>query len=121
MIVRIWNTKVDLNRLEEYKSFAQSKSQLMFQQQPGFLGVVFLDQGLNQTVVTFWSDEGSVAKLATSSSYQQTVEEILATGFLIGEQTTDQYEAFGGWISDTQKGLKINGLTADCFKTDPES
>ena len=105
MIVRIWNTKVDLNRLQEYKSFAQRKSQLMFQQQPGILGVVFLDQGLNQAVVTFWSDEESVEMLATSSSYQQTVEEILATGFLIGEQTTDQYEAFGGWMSDIQTRL----------------
>src|SRR5438067_13259401 len=97
-VMRIWRTQVDPARVSEYEQFAQSLSLPMFRQQQGFLGVVFGGRGSDRVVVSFWEDETAVERLATSTTYQATVRDILGTGFLIGTPTTDVFAVHGGQL-----------------------
>lgn len=91
MIGRIWTTRVDEVRALEYEAFAREISLSMFRQQPGFLGVAMMRRGEDCVVLTLWRDAESVAALARSTSYARTVSEILAAGFLQGEQNLETY------------------------------
>lgn len=93
MIGRIWTTRVDEGRASEYEAFAKDISLPMFRLQHGFRGVAMFRRGEECLVVTLWQDAASVAALARSESYVQTVSEIAARGFLQGEQTVDTFDA----------------------------
>lgn len=92
MIARVWTTRVDEARAAEYETFAQTISLPMFRLQPGFRGVAMLRRGQDCVVITLWRDAEAVADLARSESYAQTVREILARGFLKGEQTLQTFD-----------------------------
>lgn len=96
MIVRIWRTGVDPARVAEYRAFAQGRSLPMFEQQDGFLGVLFTESGDDCAVVSFWRDEVAVDALARSGSYAETAAALGATGILRGEQTVEVLHVQGG-------------------------
>ena len=97
MIVRIWRTGVDRNRLEEYARFEEERSLPMFREQRGFLGVLFLREGADRAAaLTLWEDMAAVEALTTSPSYLRTVQVLVNTGLLIGEQSIDVFEVKGG-------------------------
>jgi heme-degrading monooxygenase HmoA len=95
-MVRIWRTRVAPQRLADYETFAQERSLPMFRNQSGFRGVVFARRGDDHIVISFWQDPAAIEALARSPSYRQTVQEISATGFLVGESTTEALEITGG-------------------------
>ncbi len=97
MLVRIWRTGIDRGRLQEYASFEEERSLPMFREQRGFLGVLFLREGADRAAaLTLWEDMAAVEALTTSPSYLRTVQVLVNTGLLIGEQSVDVFEVKGG-------------------------
>jgi heme-degrading monooxygenase HmoA len=98
--LRVWRTRLDLTRLDEYEQWIEERSKPMFRAQRGFLGVLFARRDEEAAVLTLWEDKAAVERLKTSLSYQQAVRDIDATGFLIGESSVDVYEIHAGIIDE---------------------
>jgi heme-degrading monooxygenase HmoA len=97
VIVRIWRTRIDPARSEEYESFASERSLPMFRSQPGFRGVLFASgDETERAVVSFWENTGAVEELGRSPTYRETVDALLASGILTGEQTVEVLDVHGG-------------------------
>jgi hypothetical protein len=93
--VRIWRTGIDPARAHEYDEFARTTSVSMFRRQPGFVAVLFTSRGSERTVITLWEDRESADALNASATYEATVNEIKAAGFLRGEQSVDAFALDG--------------------------
>ena len=91
MIGRIWRTQVLSDRADEYETFARDISLPMFRQQRGFEGVLMLRQGEECLVISLWRGKDDLAVLSGSPGYSETVAQIVARGFLFGEQTVDLF------------------------------
>jgi heme-degrading monooxygenase HmoA len=98
MLIRVWRTQIDETRVDEYETFATERSLPMFQAQDGFTGLVFARDGSACAVISFWRDREAVAALATSPSYEATVDALVATGVLVGEPRTEVFEVRGGLL-----------------------
>jgi heme-degrading monooxygenase HmoA len=97
VLARIWRTGVDATRLAEYGEFERNRSLPMFRQQSGFLGVLFLREANDRAAaLTLWRDEEAIQALEASPLYNLTVEALLATGLLRGEQTVEVFEVRDG-------------------------
>jgi heme-degrading monooxygenase HmoA len=70
----------------------------MFRSHDGFLGVLFGASGDERVVITFWRDAEAAYALNSSARYQQTVEKIEATGFIVRPSSLDVVEIEGGAI-----------------------
>jgi heme-degrading monooxygenase HmoA len=79
---------------QEYDAFAREVSQPMFEEQPGFEGVIFARDADRCLVITWWVDHGSISTLATSAQYKQVVDRI--SHLLLPDTTTEVYELRGG-------------------------
>ena len=82
MIVRIWRAEIDPARAEEYELFAQERSLPMFRSHAGFRGCALAREGADCTVVTLWERLEDAEALEDSDRYRETVEAIMATGFV---------------------------------------
>src|SRR5438128_254618 len=100
-IVRIWRTKIDRKRADEYRRFANAQSLPMFRAHRGFIGVVFGETEDERIVITFWASREAAAALDASPLYRETVERIEATGFVVGPSTVEIFEVRGGVIDGT--------------------
>ena len=97
VIVRIWRTGIDPARADDYERFARERSLPMFRTQTGFRGVLFASgEKAERVVLSFWQDVGAVEDLGRSPSYRETVDALLATGILTGEQTVEVLDVEGG-------------------------
>ena len=97
MIVRIWRTGIDPARAGEYERFAGERSLPMFRRQAGFRGVLFASGDETERVVlSFWENADAVEELGRSPTYRETVDALLATGILTGEQTVELLDVDGG-------------------------
>ncbi len=92
VIGRLWRTRIDPTRAEDYRSFARSVSTPMFEGQRGFLGVMFGERADERIVITFWDSREAVGNLEASTGYQVTVDRLDATGLLVGRQTVETFE-----------------------------
>jgi heme-degrading monooxygenase HmoA len=93
LIARIWHTEVDPARADEYEAFARDISLPMFRAQPGFAGVLMLRDGGRCQVITLWETHEAIEALDSSAKYRETVDSILAQGFLGGEQRVELLDA----------------------------
>jgi heme-degrading monooxygenase HmoA len=109
MIVRIWRTGVDPDRVAEYRMFAEQRSLPMFRSQTGFLGVLFVEAESDVAVISFWQDRDSAEALERSATYKDTVTRILAAGFLSGEQSVASFEVAGGELTDALSQSHFSG------------
>jgi heme-degrading monooxygenase HmoA len=98
MIVRLWTTRVEQDRIAEYEENEHSRSLPMFRQQPGCLGVMFLRSSENCFALSFWKDLESVEKLKTSTSYLEASEFYANSGMLIGDPSLKVFEVSGGFL-----------------------
>ncbi len=99
MVARIWRTGVKPERFEEYERFARERSLPMFREHRGFIGVLFMREATDRAaVLTLWEDEKAVEGLEASPLYRQTVEAILGSGLLAGEQSVELFEVHGGKV-----------------------
>jgi heme-degrading monooxygenase HmoA len=64
----------------------------MFRQQQGYAGVIMGRSGDSCIVMTLWHSMNDVDALAQSRTYKDAVQQILAKGFLLREQTTEAFE-----------------------------
>jgi heme-degrading monooxygenase HmoA len=92
LIGRIWRTGIKSGQAEAYEAFARTVSLPMFRAQRGFAGVLMAREGNRAWVLTLWRDQAAIDALASSESYAATVDRILASGFLDGEQSTEVAE-----------------------------
>ena len=91
MYLRIWRTKVDPARVDEFYTFARERSLPMFNEQDGFIDVFFGEGPDDHVTVTLWEDEQSIEALERSASYGATVAAINATGLLRGDQSVEVF------------------------------
>jgi heme-degrading monooxygenase HmoA len=96
--VRIWRTRLDLERLDEYERFVEQRSLPMFHEQQGFLGVICSRQDDEVAVITMWRDRAAVDALDTSASYQEAVRAIEGNGYLVGDSQVDAFEIHVGTV-----------------------
>jgi quinol monooxygenase YgiN len=99
MLIRIWQVKVKPDRFYDLEDFARSHSLPMFKKQEGCLGVLFSRDENYCATISIWENMKAIEKLRDSSSYNETVEKIVATGMLEGEQSVEIFEMFGGFLS----------------------
>jgi hypothetical protein len=100
-------TEIDQTRAHEYRDFAHSKSLPIFRAQPGFAGVLFAAHATERAVITLWHELACVEALEHSPSYQTTVADIEATGFLDGESAVEVLDLeevcrWYGWLRITR-------------------
>ncbi|MDR6890962.1 MULTISPECIES: hypothetical protein [Variovorax] len=88
-VARLWRTRIDLSRAEEYERFAQSVSLEMFRSQPGFVAVTMYRRAEECAVLTLWETEAAAAALDCAESYLRTVAQINASGFLRPPQSVE--------------------------------
>ncbi len=67
-----------------------------FYAQPGCRVVLFTRHDDQVAVLTLWEDEQAADALSSSPLYQNTVREITATGFLVGESDLEVFTIHGG-------------------------
>jgi heme-degrading monooxygenase HmoA len=99
MLIRIWRTQLRPGRESDYRRFIDTESLPMFQQQIGFLGVLYTRSASAVAVVSFWKDSEAVERLRTSPTYQQAVTRIMKTGFLLGEPSLEIFEVQVGFLT----------------------
>jgi heme-degrading monooxygenase HmoA len=100
-IIRVWRTRIDQRRADEYERFADDESLPMFHAHDGFIGVVFGEAKDERVVITLWSDAEAVAALESSMAYRDTVARIEATGFILGPSSVEQFMVQGAAIDGT--------------------
>ncbi|MBV8932434.1 MAG: hypothetical protein JO285_07780 [Kutzneria sp.] len=103
MIMRIWRTKVDQSRADEYERFAAVDSLPMFQSHDGFLGLLFGREGTDCAVVTLWENAAAVDGLERSPRYRDTVTRITAAGFLVGQSRVERFAVHGSQLPTSMK------------------
>ena len=110
MIVRIWRTSIHPDGVEAYVKFAIERSQPMFRQQHGFLGVLFLRSDGDCAVVSIWESLEDVGALESSERYRNTVRALEAADVLTGEQTVEVFGVEGGEFGNPAKlaGRRLN-------------
>lgn len=96
MLVRQWTVRVAPGRLGKLDEFARTRSLPMFQSFPGCLGVLFVGDQEQYTVITFWQGADSVRAAEASALYKSTVQALGETALLGGEPKL--------WIQEMRDG-----------------
>ena len=98
MILRIWRAQIEPSTRPICEQFEQTYSLPMFRALPGCLGVFFLFTTQEWLAASLWDSQDSIEKLSVSSVYQETVNKLVATGLLVGEQSVELLEVTGGFL-----------------------
>jgi len=98
VLVRVWTVDIKKDRIKDLEEFANTISLPMFRKQEGCLGVLFTKNSQEASTITFWDNQESINKLATSKSYQDVVKEIEESGILAGNHKSETYEEYGGFM-----------------------
>lgn len=91
MIVRIWSSGIVKGRENEYLTFAGGISMPMFKEHP-IKGVYILTTERKTKVVTLWNNLDDITKMENSEKYKETVNKILASGLIEGDQSVELFE-----------------------------
>ena len=92
MLLRMWWTEFDLDRLDELNEFARTRSTPMFEAFTGCLGHVFAHQGDRFLAASTWIGHHAIGVAEASSLYRETVDSLAATGLLRGEQSGEVFD-----------------------------
>ena len=96
MLIRLWTTGFDPERLSELQVFADDVSAPMFAQLPGCLGHLYATEGSQWITASFWRSETDIELAEASPRYQDVVAQIQRAGFLRGEPSM-QVMKVTGW------------------------
>ncbi|NWF70609.1 MAG: hypothetical protein HXY40_16105 [Chloroflexi bacterium] len=102
MLARLWRTHYDRKRLAELEHFAQTQSLPTFRRQPGCMGVLFAYADDVWITLSLWRDQAAIDQLQHAPAYTQTVQHLLATGILQGQQTIEVFTFSGGFVDAQQ-------------------
>jgi heme-degrading monooxygenase HmoA len=100
VLARIWRAQIDESRSGDYEGFVERRSLPMFRSHQGFQGVLFLRNAGDCLVITLWDSPAAIDALEASSRYQETVAEIMATGFIRRAGTVEVFDLHAGVTSD---------------------
>lgn len=103
MITRIWKTRFDPIRLTELQEFANTISAPMLGALPGCIGQIHANDGQTWITQTFWESRDHIARAEIDPRYRDTVQAILAAGFLCGEQTTELFDVTFSTLTDASR------------------
>lgn len=92
MLLRIWRTEFDRDRLDELEAFANDISAPMFRDLPGCVGYTYAHDESTWLTITRWDNAESIEAAERSPRYREVVHAILDRGFLGVTQTTESYE-----------------------------
>ncbi len=101
MFVRLWKTRVDPSREEEYVRFTEYHTLPMLQHQPGCLGALFLNWPPKWGILSYWQDEDAMSTHASSPAYLQTMRRLEETELLIGKSSVEVFAVHGGFMGST--------------------
>ncbi|NND14372.1 MAG: hypothetical protein HKO10_10425 [Acidimicrobiia bacterium] len=104
MLTRLWTTEFDVDRRFELETFAEEISRPMFEQMAGFLGHIYAISGATWLTQTFWESQPHIEACEESSAYQAVVNRLMATGLLVGDQSTVVYLVAGLSLLDDEPG-----------------
>jgi len=104
MLIRIWRTRVDPAREEEYIRFTEEYSRPMFQQQPGCLTAVFFNRPPHFGALSYWTDDAALEAFLKSPIYRDTVRRLEETGLLTGRSKSEVFAVHGGFVGDLVLG-----------------
>jgi heme-degrading monooxygenase HmoA len=96
-ILRVWRTRINPARIDEYRRFETERFLPMLHKQSGFLAVLFLRQAEDHAAsLIIWEDRGAVEAVKSSPSYRRAVRDLAGSDLLAGEQSEDVFEVEGG-------------------------
>lgn len=101
MIARLWRARLAPGREADYVAFATMHSLPMFRALPGCLGVRFLGDGLERSVLSLWTDAVAVAALATDLEYLRVSSRLADSGILASVAPVECREVgedFPAWV-----------------------
>lgn len=107
MLLRLWRTRFDLDRLDELNEFARARSTPMFDSFPGCAGHLFSHSDDEYLAISLWIGAYAIAQAEASDRYRENVEALAATGILLGDQEVTVYDVDGlnlGWESRRRDG-----------------
>jgi heme-degrading monooxygenase HmoA len=97
VILRVWRTRINPARIDEYRRFETERFLPMLHKQSGFLAVLFLRQAEDHAAsLIIWEDRGAVEAVKSSPSYQRAVRDLAGSDLLAGEQSEEVFEVEGG-------------------------
>jgi heme-degrading monooxygenase HmoA len=72
VILRVWRTRINPARIDEYRRFETERFLPMLHKQSGFLAVLFLRQAEDHAAsLIIWEDRGAVEAVKSSPSYRR--------------------------------------------------
>lgn len=92
MLLRIWRTEFDPERIQELREFAATRSEPMFESFPGCQGFVFAHDHSTYVTMSLWRDAADIAEAEATALYQETVAALLASEMLLGPQTVEIFD-----------------------------
>ena len=107
MLLRIWRTDFDIERLEELNEFAKTQSSTMFDAFPGCMGHLFSHRDNTYVSISMWIGHHAIRQAESSDIYGKTVNALVATGILQGAQQVEVLEIDAlnlGWDSRREAG-----------------
>jgi heme-degrading monooxygenase HmoA len=121
VIVRVWRTKIDPGRIEEYQRFEQERCMPILRKQPGLLGELFRRQAEDQAAsLTIWEDAGVVEALQSSPSYRETAHGLAESALLARDQSVEVFEVEGGDLVRRRWSGHSNGRVAPVRRVHPK-
>jgi heme-degrading monooxygenase HmoA len=102
VLLRLWRTEFDPERIEELNEFAKTRSVPMFDSFPGCAGHLFSHHDDTFMTISMWIGHHAIRQAEASDLYRETVDALEATGILRGEQHVEVFEVSAlnlGWDS----------------------
>lgn len=102
MLMRLWRTEYDPERLEELRDFARARSTPMFDSFPGCMGHLFAHRDATWLTISMWIGAHAISVAEHSTVYRETVDALDATGILRGQPSVEIYDIDAlnlGWES----------------------
>lgn len=89
MLLRIWRTRFDPERLAELNEFSKTRSTQMFDSFPGCMGHLFAHRDDTYMTVSMWVGRFHIDRAEGSEIYAETSEALDATGILRGDPSVE--------------------------------
>ena len=112
LVARLWHTRIDPARGDDYDAFARDHSRPMFDHLDGCLAALFLGSGAERTVLTLWANPAALDALSESVLYADTVARFRTTGILREPQHVELVSLTGGTVQANALAVALRRLAS---------
>ncbi len=98
MIVRVWTSGYDPDRLDEFIAFARDRLEPFFRHQKGCLGCMFNYDDRDWRTISYWRGVEAIEAVKTDPNYRAMLDDLVASGLLRGDQSVKIMNVAGGGI-----------------------